>query len=473
MAKFELSLGSFTLKVGRDSTTVSKSSSSHLYNFEYLNGRLDSVHNFFNINSSKTIIKAVNECPQVSTIIFRKGQAQANGSTTLTYDNGKPLRGADKTWERVITKPNAFQNRAQYITQLTQFLESYNYCFERKIIPIGFAPQDMVRQLLDPQYCDITWRKVQLLSATKRSDLIEKFAYTENGVQVEFTREQIDNLYCYVKPNKFAYNSGYLPTSQLTTLENDINACIANLKHRIRAISSPWGFISNDSVDAVGATQLLSEPERKEFLEKYHRSYGTGDGQSELVFAPRKVSFTSVMPPSAALQLLEMLKSSQATICDVMGWEYDLLARDLGGVALNNKNEANKLSYQNHIIPERKNIDEQERESLGLDKLGIFLTTTFTHLPVFQENLKESSEVRKNDTQSVMSQFISDFINYDEVVTILRIKNINPDLKGKFFSGLTPEQQALFTQQHTTNGSNNTGSGTAQNETNNTNQTGN
>jgi len=402
----------------------------------------NSIHNFFSINSTHTIMRAINECPQVSTILFRKAQAHSNGLTELTKENGKPLPvELNKTYKRLLLRPNIFENRTQFVSRLIQYLNSFGYAWEYHEIPLGFGVEQMSRKLLDPRFCRVTWKtNLSTLFVANKSDLIDSFYYKENGTTIKIT--DFENLYCYCNPNIPALGQGYLPESPLKTLENPINASIANYKHRIRAIGAGWGFVSPSASDSAGAISLT--PSEKQALKDDWAEHGTGEGKSELAFASKPMAFTSVMPTMTAMKLLELLKSDSSTICDVMGYEFDLLGRDLGGVALNNKNEAGKNLYQNHIIPERKNIDEQEAECLQLDKLGLKLETSFKHLGVLQADKALEAQSRRFNVPAIIEQFKNNMIVYDEAMEQLESENLASEFTGKFWYELTPEQQAMF-----------------------------
>lgn len=452
MAKLDLTIGKFSLKIGADKSitqTVSKSTyqvgNSPL---DYLNRQYASsaFTDFFEINSNKTIIKAVNECPQVSTILFRKGQQIANGITEVTQPNGKPLRGEDgKKWQKLICRPNVYMNRAQYVAVRDMYLWSWGWIAEYKEIVPGFGI--VSRRLLKPEQCEIIWKKKSMFFLKDKSSLIESFHYTENGVRTRIN--DIENIYFYTCSNFCSTGNGYLPESPLKTLQHPINASIKNYKSRIRGISAPWGFVSQTGKDDTSNIPM-SEEDVKEFHKRYSENYGTDDGQRELMFANGPFQFNAIMPPVQALQLLELLKSDSATICDVLGYEYDLLARDLGGVALNNKNEAGKNQYQNHTIPHAKNMDEQEMESLQAESNGFIITTTFDHLPVLQTDRKVDSEARRNNVSAIITQFKNNLICYGEAMDVLKSVKQVDGWKDKFWMELTPDEQGMFDNNNTT-----------------------
>jgi hypothetical protein len=138
-----------------------------------------------------------------------------------------------------------------------------------------------------------------------------------------------------------------------------------------------------------------------------------------------------MMPVVRDLQLLELMKSDAAAVCDVMGYEYDLLSRDIGGVALNNKNEANKLLYQNHIIPEGEDIVNQIEMLLNASANGIKIVVDYSHFPVFSEDKKFDSESKKRDTELYLMQWDNYLITHDYMMTMLGMEVVS-EYVGKY-----------------------------------------
>ena len=462
MASLNVSSKYLKFQVGKDvaTVTVDKSAPPSTYGpafdgelFQKIASTLSVSTAIFDIDSAETIRKAVNECPQVGTIVFRRAGNQANGITAITTTEGKPLRGPKgAAWQRVIDKPNYLQTRAQFTQLRDIFLFTTGWCFEYKIIPDGFGPEYVQRRILNPQYTEITWHQRSLFGVTDPiTELVKEFYYTENGVRSQIL--DLENLYFYVNPNILSRSEGFLPESPLKTLKYPINNSIINYKARNRMVKGPFGLITPKAKDDISSMPLL--PKDKEAIQTSLRNYGSEfDDQSQYVIPDVELGFTPLMYPIKDLQLLELLKSDSAAICDRMGYEYDLLARDLGGVALNNKGEAGKNQYQNHEIPWAKLMDQQEMESLGAESNGFKIVTSFEHLPVLQEDKKLSSEVLRNNVQSYIQAFKSNQCGYADMVT-----NVNacmgvvtakpyPAFANKFWAELTPEEQALFSNQN-------------------------
>lgn len=407
----------------------------------------------FDITSTRTIVKAINDCPQVSTILFRKGQAHSNGKSILVDDAGNALEGPKaRLYQRLIDKPNIFENRASFKMRQNIFLGSFGWYFEYLELPLGMGPEFIQRRILDPRFCDIQWKHKTLFGVTDPSELIIRFQYTENGATRVIT--DLENLFIYRHPNVMSVNNGILPESPLKTLKYPINNSIINYKSRNRLIKKPFGVLSGDKSDNISNIPLTAK-ERLELNRTYRESYGTEfDDQEDLIIASSRLNFTPFMPPIKDMQLLELLKSDSAVICDVMGYEYDLLARDLGGVALNNKREAGKNLYQNHIIPESRNQDEQESDNLRRFISGINVRTTFDHLDVMQEDKKQSSEALRNDVQALVLAFKNNQCTYDAMVKRIGLSEPQGKWIGKYWADLSDEDRALFEKSSNNNSSN-------------------
>lgn len=463
MAKVNIQVGKFSVSYGADSPispsqTANKAAvPNSAYNgafdgarFMEMAGMLNAQSTFFDIDSTATIIKAVNECPQVSTILFKRAANHANAETQLLDLQGNPLTGTKlNAWKSVFDKPNAFMNRAQYVMLRDIFLFSYGWCFEYKEMS-EVGPEYMTRRILDPQYCEITWKRQTLFGVMDRNEMIDKFFYSENGVRVEILDKE--NLYCYVNPGVFAKNKGFLPESPLKTLKYPINNSIINYRSRNRLIKKPFGALTGNNKDDVSAIPLTDD-ERKDLQRAYRENYGTEDGQDDMIISQTALSFVPFMYPIKDLQLLELLKSDSAAICDRMGYEFDLLARDLGGVALNNKNEAGKNQYQNHEIPHAINVDEQEMESIDTLANGFSIHSSFAHLPIMQEDKKVNSETLRNNVGALTIAFKNNQCSYDDMINTIGVSEPTPKWTGKWWFDFSDEEKALFDSTH--NNSNN------------------
>jgi len=445
MALFELKVGGKPLlRIGADKAAiVAKNYNVGNSPLDYINSMMynSNVVDYFEIGTNKTIIKAVNECPQIGTILIRRAQQISNGITTVKNQDGEELSGKLLTkYSQLIDKPNVFMNRVQYVSLREMYALAWGWVAEYKEVVPGFGIKS--RRILKPECCEIVWENKSMFFAENKHDYIKSFHYNENGVRTRIN--DVENIYFYTNPNVISMN-GYLPESPLKTLTNPINASIKNYKSRIRSIGSPWGFVSQTGKDDTSNIPM-SPDEVEEFHKRYREQYGVEDHQNELMFANGPFQFNPIMPPVKDLQLLELLKSDSGVICDVLGYEFDLLARDIGGVALNNKKEAGRNQYQNYVIPQAKNWDEQEMESLGAAKDGVIIHTTFDHLPIMQADRNEESQARLNNIRAILSQFTSNMISYGEAMEVLQAKTMIEAWRDKFWIDLTDEERRTFAE---------------------------
>jgi hypothetical protein len=463
---FSISSKGLNLSIGKANVPMSvpHTTSTTSINASFLSSTID----FFDINSKANVIKAINECPQVSSILFRKAQATTNGITSIVDKKGRKiaeLSTKGRELQRLIDKPNLFQSRAQFKALMKVFLGSFGWCCEYKEVSVGFGIRS--RRILNPQYCKIEWKKKSLFHLTDLNSLISKFTYTEGGIETTIT--DVENLYFYTCSNILSESDGYLPVSPLKTLKNDINIIVKVFKTMGRSVSQPWGILSNETKDSVGDF-IIDAKKKAQLRDELRNSYGTEhDGQSEVIILDHAASWQSIMHSIGDQQLLQILESSKDRICDVMGYPKPLLSNDKG-TTFNNMGEGGKMLYQNHIIPECKSEDEQEMESLASVLEGYSIVTDFSHVPAMQEDRKEASEVLRNNVQALVTAYRNNQCMYDDMVKVIGVSEPCQQLKGKYWIDLSDEERALFDNMHiqnnntNTNGSDNSGSGSPQGE---------
>jgi len=353
------------------------------------------VVDFFSLATDKDIVKGITECPQVAAILYRKSQAFANGKLqVLKMSNDNLVTGKFEKWQKLVDKPNILQNGKQFRSQVEFYTLAFGYC-PILTIKVEDMTGEFVKSMwvIPPHTCKITYKKIQPFYSETFNDLIDTFVICAHGKEYPI---DVNDIFIY-KDITDTRSDIPLPKSRITTLHYPINNAVLNYKSRARLISKPYGLLSNAAKDAISTIDL--DPEERDKVQQDLKNYGTEDGQWDMVITNATLQFTPMMPSVKDLDLLNLMKSDSAVICDVLGYEYDLLSRDIGGVALNNKNESSKLLYQNFIIPEAENLDEQTGQMLKAEENKVKYVSDFSHLPVFQED-----EMSKANTSKVQGE---------------------------------------------------------------------
>ena len=103
------------------------------------------------------------------------------------------------------------------------------------------------------------------------------------------------------------------------------------------------------------------------------------------------------------LMLLETAEDDIMTLCDALGFKYQLLSRG-SGTTFNNQELAQKAQYQDNIIPMADNYMSQFNDCVYAEENNVKYIIDFSHVPCMQADEKLKSEIRKNNVGSVSLQ---------------------------------------------------------------------
>lgn len=370
----------------------------------------DATTYYFDLDNSESIAKALNECPQVSTVLLRKSQAFSNGIPMVYNDKGVLLKQSQEY--KIIKTPNIVQSDIQFRTQVFFYSQAYGYCPVLRIRPVGFK-QIKGLWVIPPDAIKIEWTKDVPFYKTSINDLIVKIEVkVDSNNWLEINK---DDIYFFTDTTGIM-EQGYLPTSRLTSLKMPIGNLIKNYKSRGRLIEKPFGILSNEARDSISSLPL--DPEEKERLHNEFSQYGTGDGKKDVILTDATLKWQMMMYPIEQMQFLDMQDSDTQVICDKLGYPHDLLG-NRKGTTFNNKSQSTVNLYQDHIIPDANNFDQQYTECLELDVQGKHIHTSFDHITVLQADQKTAAEARKVMGEALIQEYNAGLIPKERVLELL------------------------------------------------------
>lgn len=458
MGKFELSLGSFTLKIGRDST-INKS---QLLNYNraeilYIGGKL-----VFS-EETKSGGQLYSTCPPLNYILNQKALLHNNGIIKLvnpsTLIEPKIKLARFEEYEKLLRLPNPLQTEHQFRAQVTTTIQLYRFCAVLKIKPIGFNVPSQL-WALPSQFLEIE-RNDKMLFAESVQGMIKSVKFRYGNTTTTLNKE---DLYFFTAANA-SFDDMFAPQPVLEAIKPHCVNVINILESRQSIIQHQGakGILSNTAKDNI-STIPLDETDKHE-LHKDWSGYGLLKGQKRIVISNASLQWQQIGSQFSDLQLLEQAKDDIMNICAGLNFKFQLLPHGTE-TAFNNQNKAYAAQYRDGVIPEADNYIRQYNDCVEAALNGVLHVVDYTDTLNELVDRKEESEIRKNNTQSLLTQFVSCLIKYDEAIIELGNKDINPAFKGKYFNELTPDEQQLFIRY----GSNNTRSRTAQIEVNDTNQ---
>lgn len=386
----------------------------------------------------KGIQDALTNCPPVEYLLHRKAMAFANGKLTA-----KNAKGEDVTetfeYAKLLKNPNYLMTEAQFKIHVKMVIEAYGYCPCVVIRPVGFSKGISAIWPLNPNAVNFNQSSNFLNNSSYKSTFSDIKVNIGNGKAQSIASEDF-----YVFTDLMPYTlSNVLPQSRIAGLGYEINN-IAKIHEACSTILSNRGAIGawvNNVNDTVSNIPMDPE-EKKEVLDDLHNNFGLTKGKYQFAVSTKNIRWENASYPIKDLMLTEMEENHIMTICDAIGYPYPLLSRG-SETSFNNQETAERGMYQNFVIPEAKNFEEQLTDMLDLSKVGITLSYDYSHLPCLQANLKEQSETFSRNVDASVELFRNNGCTYK---AYLQFNNQDaskaPEL---FFYQMPIDFQASFT----------------------------
>ena len=159
-------------------------------------------------------------------------------------------------------------------------------------------------------------------------------------------------------------------------------------------------------------------PKERERIEKeYTEKYGNKSNQFQTIITDASLRWNPMTFPTKDLMLFEEIDADFEVILDFYGMDQNIFTKSQGST-FENKRQGLKDTYQNTIIPEADSFAQDLTKFLGLKNERLILD--YSHLPVFQEDIREESVAANNMTRSVIDLLNQNLISEDEARNILK-----------------------------------------------------
>lgn len=378
--------GSFSIRSG-------SYSSGEMWNFSP--DGLSDAH--FSFSSTDSVVDAYERCSPLTAIINRKAIADSNGKIWIMNVQGKG-KGKEAVGEvatkvrTLLNRPNPLQSGPQFQMMVKIYTELFGSCL---IIPTGVPdghPIYYAKQLwVVPRTMYRIEESMDMVLDTGK--VITNIVFTYKGR----TRVLNPNQCLFIKDitPSFDIDNLFMPDSRIKALAQDVNNVIGALESAGVLIDrrGPSLVISSDAGDASGKIALT--PDEKQQVETDFQSrYGLRKNQFRQIITNASIKVQEVGFNFSELGLTETVKKSIESFCDAFVFPFELMANQKGST-FNNGSNADKLLYQNAIIPEANSIMQQFAEWFELSKYGLTIEKDFSHVAALQANKKEEADATK------------------------------------------------------------------------------
>lgn len=359
----------------------------------WFGGNGNEIH--FSFNSNQDAVNAYTKCSPLNSIINKKAQAHINGLISIVDKEGNEVDNEKvKKIKELMAKPNPLQSQQQFEAQQYIYCQLFGYCPVLQMKPIGFDKPEHTYQMWNIPASMLDIEEVFGLFYNHTDKPFKSIKLTYNGEESELA---IENIF-FIKDFSPSFSTMFLPESRIKPLSMEVNNIIGAYESRNVLINyrGALGILSNDAKDAMGTLPVKKED--KQALQDDFLRYGLSKSQWKFIITSASVKWQQIGVPTKDLMLFEEIEDDIMRICDIYGYQYELLS-STKGVTFANKNEAKKILYQDTIIPESISICEQQTKLFGLDLLGLKLKKDFSHIPALQED-----DVKKSTARLLLNQ---------------------------------------------------------------------
>lgn len=337
----------------------------------------------------------------LQTIIGRKAQMKSNGiwkHWEFAQDgNHKELFGTPLL-ER-LDNPNPLQSKDEWLMEMSIHRDIAGAAFIYKLD--GSRLSDVPAAIWNILPQDMTVRTTgKIYQQTDINEIISSFTYDESG--------PAKRIY---KADEILYRKLNNPLNQLTPLSPFVGLTmeISNIRaamgyrNVILRKKGAIGIISGESKDSSGGVPL-GKKEKELIHDQYNSEYGLSDSQMQIFISSVPLKWQPMSYPTNELMLFEEVDANKKAVIDAYGMNENLFSVEEGQTMSDSGSrilEAERLVYQDKIIPESNDDARALSQYLGLTEEGQFLTLDYKHLPALKDDEKKKADILDKKSTSL------------------------------------------------------------------------
>lgn len=385
----------------------------------------DSVE-WLNMDTALNVAKALNECPPISYILYKKALAFGNGQLSITDANGQPIEPKKYKYYKLIKQPNFMQSELQFRLCIKIMIEAYGNC---PVLLIRGPFGDILSMwILPPKY--VTYKRSgKIFYQRKYTDLFDEIAFNGKPLPKE-------NIFIFTDITPY-YNDLYLPMPRLHSCSRVITNISENYKARASLMKNRGaiGVLSNNTQDAAGHVDL-TDKEQERLQDEFRRKFNLTESDWNIILSTKNLTWTPMTYPIKDLMMTEQEEHDIMTLTDALGYPHTLLSRG-ASTAYNNQITAERTLYQNSIIPESYNYDQQLNDLLESEKSQQFISYTYDHLSVLQQDMLLKARVDSIQASTVKTRWMLNAITYNQMLMELGLEPLSKG--GEYYYRESPE----------------------------------
>lgn len=411
--------------IDRVDTVEEDAQGNFIYFARLLNGDKINTKTNFNMSSIKDKSEALDICTPFSTVIHKCGSLFSNGKYYVQDKDGNEKRSFENI-RKLLLKPNVLQSGRQFMKQIEITLKTFGFCpiFTLRAISDSL-PESM--WIIPPELFHMV-SSGKLFLQTELKEIIKE-AYVEWG-NSRINLESEDYFVIYdseviIPPS----GKDIIFTSATDSLSMPVNNWMAQMAASGTLIvnGGPKGIIYNNDNSEFGNNQL-DPKEQKMLNDAFKEKYGLVNKLYSIQVTKAKVGWLPLNYDSAQLKLHEEDERCTKSIVNAIGINYNLFA----DAKYDNQSSADKLSYQNVIIPDAEKVAEALTENLCPE--GVFIKIDYSHVECLQKDKQAMSSTISTILNAMSGAVKDSILTPDEARGIIaEYIDIDPDNpKGEY-----------------------------------------
>ena len=351
--------------------------------------------------SDQKLLNDYQEIPEVSAIVGMK--AKAFSKMVLRIVSKKTGEEAEdaKNYEfkiRVLRNPNWFQSQKEFMMQTKTYREIWGNEYIYLNYPFGMPSRRATAMYSLP---------ANLMTTTTPAPL-PFYLQIDPTIQYEFLWG--NQKYPIDKDNIVHLNDNRVDVNKDNWVDGQSwlayqRACCNNIRSAYEARGfiidniGVQGILTNAGTDVAG-TQLMDEGERED-LKKRLADMRYNKGKFPAIITSLALDWKKISVDNpASLGLFEEIRNDFYKLCDAAGTPSELFGSDKG-TTFENQKWAERRLYENTIIPEAEEWIGAMNSQFETENEAWEIVGSYTHLNIFQENLKERAQSVKMMTDAL------------------------------------------------------------------------
>lgn len=336
--------------------------------------------------------------------------------TDKDFKENKNLDPVVRNMFRLKNNPNPLQSTKEFVMMSSIFKDVFGNSFIYGNVPMGDFNISNIRTMIPvwPQYITPVLTG-KYFDAISMNGIIKYWDWIKGSNKKEFKTEEI----LHRKDSRVNFNTDtdlVLGESRQVSLEKPLSNIIIAYDSR-NVIARERGMraiISSSDSDGNMGSIPMGDDEKNEVQSDLKTNYGLMEGQDQFMVTRHNIKVHQVDQDVRKLGLLNEIASDGMVVSERYGVPEVLVKLYMKGATFENQESSERRMYQNTTIPESKDRIEDTNIWLKCRDFGFEYIVTFDHIAVLQENLKDRSEINKNDNVVLEKLFFSGAVTYNQ-----------------------------------------------------------